>query len=523
MMAVKQFICVIFLKSLTQGFIAMLALFAVLQSYSSVTSAANSSAHIKGAFGPLHNWPIIPIAMILMPDGRVFAYGTNTAGAQDAKMFYAIWDPSLGTDISAFSVLPNTTNTDIFCAGHALIPATGQALILGGDALVNGLRNYANSDVNIFDPTIDTLIRQPQQMAYKRWYATSVTLPNGEHVVLGGRNDRFYAGSATKPATAASYSPIPEVRAIDGSWRSLPTAANDYAYGALGGASWYYPRAWVNPQGKIFILSHYDAAYKLDIANTGTVTKYQTTKPKSGRWELPSVMYAPGQILSLRRNRTAVTVNINGNGDPVVSLAGTPSIERLYGSATVLADGKVWVNGGSSSGNSLTGATLTSELWNPVTKAWSMAANASTYRLYHSASLLLPDGTVITGGGGAPGPIKQLNGEIYYPPYLFKKNGSGQLAFRPEIIDAPTTIVGWDEDFSVESDEVIHRATLLRVGAVTHNIDAEARFFGTVTIKSKIVTLRSPANANIAPPGYYMLFVWNSAGVPSVARIIRIG
>ncbi|HRB29024.1 MAG TPA: galactose oxidase early set domain-containing protein [Nitrosomonas sp.] len=75
----------------------------------------------------------------------------------------------------------------------------------------------------------------------------------------------------------------------------------------------------------------------------------------------------------------------------------------------------------------------------------------------------------------------------------------------------------------MESDEVIHRATLLRVGAVTHNIDAEARFFGTVTIKSKIVTLRSPANANIAPPGYYMLFVWNSAGVPSVARIIRIG
>ncbi len=66
-MAVKQFIRVIFLKSLTQGFIAMLALFVVLQSYSSVTSAANSSAHIKGAFGPLHNWPIIPIAMMLMP------------------------------------------------------------------------------------------------------------------------------------------------------------------------------------------------------------------------------------------------------------------------------------------------------------------------------------------------------------------------------------------------------------------------------------------------------------------------
>lgn len=115
MMVVKHFIRVIFSKNLTQGIIALLALLAVLQSYSSAVSAANSStAHIKGAFGPLHNWPIIPIAMMLMPDGRVFAYGTNTAGAQGATMYYAIWDPSLGTNISAFSVLPNTTNTDIF-------------------------------------------------------------------------------------------------------------------------------------------------------------------------------------------------------------------------------------------------------------------------------------------------------------------------------------------------------------------------------------------------------------------------
>jgi hypothetical protein len=256
-------------------------------------SATNSTAHLQGIFGPLHHWPIIPIAMMLMPDGRVFAYGTNLAGAQGAKMYYVVWDPSLGTGSNAFTVLPNITDTDIFCAGQSIIPATGQALIVGGDALVNGQRNYANSDINIFDPATETLIRQSHQMAYKRWYATTVALPNGEHTILGGRNDRYFAGNATLPATAASYSPIPEVRAIDGSWRSLTTASNDYAYGALGSASWYYPRAWVNPQGKIFILGHYDAAYTLDISGTGTITKYQTTRPKAGRWELPSVMFSP--------------------------------------------------------------------------------------------------------------------------------------------------------------------------------------------------------------------------------------
>lgn len=95
-------------------------------------------------------------------------------------------------------------------------------------------------------------------------------------------------------------------------------------------------------------------------------------------------MFAPGKILSLRRNKTAVVVDINGNGDPTVTLTGAPSAERLYGSATVLADGRVWVNGGSSGGNSLTGATLTSEIWNPATNSWTLAASASTYRLYHS-------------------------------------------------------------------------------------------------------------------------------------------
>lgn len=51
-----------------------------------------------GVFGPLHSWPIIPIAMMLIPDGRVFANGTTPEGVQSAKMHYSIWDPSLGTE-----------------------------------------------------------------------------------------------------------------------------------------------------------------------------------------------------------------------------------------------------------------------------------------------------------------------------------------------------------------------------------------------------------------------------------------
>lgn len=497
---------------------------ALLLSIGSIAPAltAGSAAHLAGKFDPLHNWPIIPIAVVLMPDGRVFAYGTTPTGAQTAKLHYAIWDPSAGTGASAFEVLPNITETDIFCGGQALIPETGHALILGGDAMVNTKRNYANRDVNIFDPYTDTLIRQTQSMSFRRWYATAVTMPNGEHTVLGGRDSRYFEGTSTIPATEATFSPIPEVRSTDGSWRTLDSAISDTAYGKIG-ASWFYPRAWVNPRGKLFILAHNGTMYELDTANTGKLSKYKL-KISASLPRLPSVMFAPNRILSIRKDRAAVVVDISNTGEPVITSGGTLARDHQYGNAIVLADGQVWVSGGSSSGNSLSGMILESELWNPNTNTWTKTASAATARLYHSTSLLLPDGTVFTGGGGAPGPIKQLNGEIFHPPYLFKKDGSGEFAPRPSIIDAPTTMLDWNQEFSIEATASIAKVTLVRAGAVTHNYDNEARFFDLpVSQAGRIVTVKTPATPNIAPPGFYLLFVWNAWGVPSIAKIVQIG
>jgi hypothetical protein len=495
--------------------LAVLILFSSI--YASITPAlAASDAHLKGKFGPLHDWPIIPIAMMLMPDGRIFAYGTDTDGEQGAKLHYAVWNPLAGIGASAFETLPNTTNTDVFCAAQALIPGTGHALLIGGDATVKGERNYGNNHVNIFNPNADALVRQSKNMAFKRWYGTAVTLANGEHAILGGRSNKYWVGPST-------YSSIPEVRAKNGNWRSLTTASSDYAYGEFGGDSWFYPRAWVNPQGNLFILSHFGLMHKLDTSGTGTLTRY-ATKTLSSNYTLPSVMFAPGRILSLRNNRAAIVFNINGTGEPVVSSAGFLTKDRQHSNATVLADGQVWVNGGSTTGNSKAGMVLTSELWNPATGKWTTTASASTARLYHSVSVLLPDGSVITGGGGAEGPLKQLNGEIYYPPYLYKKDGSGEFAFRPEIIDAPTAMIGWNEDFSIQADERIARVTLVRVGAVTHSFNSETRFFNlSFSRTGNIVTARSPQTANLAPPGFYLLFVWNAEKVPSIARMIEIG
>ena len=64
---------------------------------------------------------------------------------------------------------------------------------------------------------------------------------------------------------------------------------------------------------------------------------------------------------------------------------------------------------------------------------------------------------------------------------------------------------------------------LVRLGAPTHSEDQGQRYvplsFSTL---GTTITAASPATSNIAPAGYYMLFVTDSAGVPSVAKIIQL-
>ena len=94
------------------------------------------------------------------------------------------------------------------------------------------------------------------------------------------------------------------------------------------------------------------------------------------------------------------------------------------------------MTGGSAVFNQLTGVAYAATIWDPATGQWTPGANAVKPRLYHSIALLLPDGSVLTGAGGGPGPVKNLNTEIYYPPYLF--DASGQPAARPSIVDSTT-------------------------------------------------------------------------------------
>jgi hypothetical protein len=476
-------------------------------SLSALSAGAAMDTYVKGSFGAVAAWPLIPIHMVLLPDGRVLTYGTDGQGNQTGQFTYDVWNPATGTAANSHLTLPNTTGTDTFCSGQLVMPLSGTVLLTGGDKIVNNVRNFSVNDVNLFDYRSTALYSAQQPMAMLRWYPTVLTTAAGEVLVLGGRAD---------PLTPA---PTPEVYTEGAGWRSLTGATNDDAYGIN---NWSYPRAWQAPNGKVFVATVWGGTYYLDPAGTGKVERTSLNLP-TGDVYLTSLMYAPGKILSFRKSNLAAVIDITGATPIAAAITGVGQ-DRFHGSATVMADGKVFVSGGSVVTNEVNGVAYTAKIWNPANSGWTTAATATKMRLYHSVSMLLPDARVITAGGGAPGPVNNLNAEIYTPPYLYKQDWSATLATRPVITAAPTTAT-WGKTAVVTANVTgISKVTLVKTGSVTHTVDFDQRFINlSFTASSKTLNVTMPANANVAPPGYYMLFVFNSAGVPSVAKIIRLG
>ena len=133
----------------------------------------------------------------------------------------------------------------------------------------------------------------------------------------------------------------------------------------------------------------------------------------------------------------------------------------------------------------------------------------------------MPDATVLTAAGGDPGPVRNMNAEIYYPSYLF--NADGTPAARPTIVAAPQVVyLGQPFQVTVGAGDQINRATLLRIGAATHSLNLDQRFFELALSGAGTPQLwvAPPSNINFALPGYYMLFVFNAAGTPSLAKIM---
>jgi hypothetical protein len=231
-------------------------------------------------------------------------------------------------------------------------------------------------------------------------------------------------------------------------------------------------------------------------------------------------------------------VMIFGGGNPATTTteiidlsAATPAWQngpamsraRIQMNATILPNGKVLATGGSVNDEDAATASLNADLYDPSTNTFGPAASNAFARLYHSNSLLLPDATVLLIGGNPQRGNYERRLEIYSPAYLFNANGTP--AFRPTITGITPATVGYGATFQVQTPDAaeIGSVVLVRPGAATHAFDMEQRLVGAnYTTGNGVLNVTAPPNGNIAPPGYYMLFVLNTAGVPSVARFVRL-
>jgi hypothetical protein len=205
---------------------------------------------------------------------------------------------------------------------------------------------------------------------------------------------------------------------------------------------------------------------------------------------------------------------------------------RRQFNVTVLADGSVLATGGITSSAAtvdLNNANTQAERWDPATGAWTLLASAARIRQYHSTATLLPDGRVMTGGGGVCGTCQSVgylekNIEYFSPPYLYKKDGSGALAPRPVISTAPASIA-INTNFTLTSSQAagIRKVGLVGMSDVTHGVDQHQKYIPLkFSVSGTTLTVTGPPTGGVTPPGYYMLFITDSAGVPSVAKIVQV-
>jgi hypothetical protein len=462
-----------------------------------VSNATASATSRIGQWSASSSWPIVAIHTALLPNGRILAWdGAAQSGAA------RVWNPST----NAFTTVNPPDN--IFCAGFSLLP-DGRLFVAGGHLNANYI---GIPDANFFDSVNQTWSSAPP-MSVGRWYPTATVLPDRRVLVVSGAIDC----EACIAQTPEIYNPATN------KWTLLPSANLELPI---------YPHLFVLPDGRVLATSAFEGtsvAVALDLA-TGTwsvidggvtdghsAAMYQAGKVlKSGTSANSDPPYTPSQGTTLVLDMT--------QSSPAWRQTPPMAFPRAYHNLTLLPDGSVLATGGNKTTDTFdeTQAVLAAELWSPVTETWTTLASMSVPRVYHSTGLLLPDGRVlVTGGGRFGNPTgdyhDKLNAQIYSPPYLFK-------GARPTI-SSVTNAVTYGSTFSVVTPDASRVASVafMRVGAVTHGFNQSQSYVPLAfTVVGGALNVQAPASATAAVPGYYLLFIVDNNGVPSVAPIVQL-
>jgi galactose oxidase len=494
----------------------------------------------KGQWGLVFHLPNVAAHTHVLPDGRVLMWGRRDGPADDLDVHECtpfIWNPVDGTTTNTPQPkLANGTKVNLFCSGHAFLP-DGRLLVLGGHlADGDGLSQAALFDwrTDAWTPTAPMATPSGEQV--RRWYPTATTLPSGAVLVL--------SGSYADPARPAGMQVVVEDLLQtweNGVWRTIDRGdGTPLNFVALP----LYPRMHVASDGRVFMSGTNDRTLRLRTSPPGEWTEVGL-RAAGNRDYCPAVLYDEDKVIYLGGG------NDQGDHRPtdrveVIDLRAGPArwrstaamtFRRRQHNAVVLPDGTVLVIGGTRGGGGPNNGfndlgpgqpVHTAELWDPGTERWTELAAESVDRCYHATAALLPDATVLSAGGGEYRPDNvnpndpadsHRNAQIFRPPYLFTGGP------RPQITSAPES-VNYGETFGVgtAAPDEISAVSLVRLPSVTHSFDLNQRIcFPDFRRELDRVVVTAPASPNSCPPGHYMLFLLDGAGVPSEARTVRIG
>jgi len=520
------------------------------------------------------------VSMAMLPDGRIVYWGglegiENSGAPVAADGGRAIIESRVRV-LDMRSGEPRWTKTrpeagpahDLFCADQRLL-ADGRLLAVGGTIWrpdpvdltpVTGSEGpggtvelFGSNAVRLFNPATNRWQKNRDFMKQYRWYPTLITMGSGDLLVASGVARLIYNYSGQNVNETEVYDPDSGKVKQNGpdAATSLPLFPRLHLlpdgkvfYGGVGQmwgpfgqsvdeALWAFHKAY-DPKEKVWTMygmGPYGARSGAFSVLLPLEPPYRSARILVGGGTLGS---SPGSYVA-----NDLTEIISVKGDTSSSEAGPPlTTPRWYSSGVLLPDGSVVALSGADRDEVVLPGSES-----PVTRAelfdgkkWTELASAKRVRTYHNTAILLADGSILV-GGHAPintgyGPagdnsaqpvtgtnnLKDPSFEVFKPPYLFRGP-------RPEIAHMQKGIA-WDGSFKVESPQAdkIAKVVLMHLPAVTHITDADQRSVELRFQRSGANSLRvqAPPNSNVAPAGYYYLFLVKSDGTPSKARIVRL-
>lgn len=501
----------------------------------------------------------------LLHDNRVIMFdrtdfGQSNLSLSGGRCRFDPYDTVLHTDCTAHSILydvatnayrPLMVQTDTWCSSGSVLP--------NGTLVQSGGYNDGDHVVRTFTPCDDDQcdwIELPQHLSERRWYATNQILPDGRIIIIGGRrqfNYEFYPKSDEDLSFPQTF------------MLHFLLETRDYAENNL------YPFVHLLPDGNLFIFAN-TRSILFDYKQNKVLKEYPEI-PGADPRNYPSTGSSVLLPLDERNGSTSVQAEImicggaqNASfalatqgvfiraistcGRLVVSHA-NPSwvmeempLPRVMGDMILLPNGDVIIINGAQLGTAgwelARGPMTRPIIYRPseqTSRRFSVMEPSTRPRMYHSSAILLTDGRVLIGGSNPHIYYNftnvvyptDLSLEAYSPPYL----SAEYATVRPKILSLNETI-GYKATFQVRFSVEEY----LSAGVVSVRLIAPSFTTHSFGMNQKMVVLKilevshvtsyvyhlaafAPSTAEIAPPGYYLLFVVH-AEIPSSGMWVKM-